>query len=892
MIAERGARSGVVVGSWQELIAWARHAYLVPPCSEKWQEALHAALDGLKDAFWSDSCSIAPVETAAAVSSALEQILSATDPAVEIAAPGLSDLPQRPGRHLGDLVRLAQSLGGRLPPELEAIKAVLAADRCNALHTLRVECVRGAPLLTRWQSELIEKLNRDAGDAVAGEPFRNLLEGVFSPERRRDSRDALGSLQSQLYRPTEHRTELDESVQWLGVRDFLQEAEVAAGMVQRLLAEHPDLKASQIGLLVPDSFEYSVAVEDAFRLAGIALSGLPAERWRRDLGREAVYHFLYCRQKPAPAMALAVCLSSPLMPWSQETGAVLAQTVMDGTYELRAPADASAETHAMLDLLRAGDSEPASLLQAFVAFGALLEGGEALAGHAQQARVAIDLLRAMLAGAAAIDWLALRRAVIPKLVTSGETPDFNLEGVTVWRESQEPWRAVRRLIVLGFSQRRYPAALEVNPVFSVSDIEAIRKCTGLPVRTPGEELAQRRARWLRQLGAASESASFLVPRRDPAGEPQAPSESLVFMHRLLKAPESADALIVELDSAEERAHARYVALAAPERPCPPRTLVVEDLCFDRDLLTLRTATNGMPKPESPSSLETLMVSRLAWLMRGLEAEPLEWTTESPDPALLGTLAHAVFEGLFHPGVPLPARKEIPQRVERLLDDALQRRAPFMRSSQWSVERRHFATQTTIAAVAWLDALAQLGAEVLGSEQWLQGPWSGIAVHGQTDLIIGLPGERLLVVDYKRSKSAKRQAQMQKGYDSQATLYRAMLQSGGLKSSDNATLIARIRAAAQTGIVYYMLNDQVVLSDSELPGTSAVPGWKTLKDDISGQAMALIGQRLAEVRAGKLYLNRSGDAEFFGKTAGITPYALEKSPLIGLFMMPASPEEEP
>ena len=35
------------------------------------------------------------------------------------------------------------------------------------------------------------------------------------------------------------------------------------------------------------------------------------------------------------AMALAVCLSSLLMPWTKEQGAVLAQTVMDGDYRLR-----------------------------------------------------------------------------------------------------------------------------------------------------------------------------------------------------------------------------------------------------------------------------------------------------------------------------------------------------------------------------------------------------------------------------------------------------------------------------------------------------------------------------------------------------------------------------
>ena len=78
-------------------------------------------------------------------------------------------------------------------------------------------------------------------------------------------------------------------------------------------------------------------------------------------------------------------------------------------------------------------------------------------------------------------------------------------------------------------------------------------------------------------------------------------------------------------------------------------------------------------------------------------------------------------------------------------------APFLRASSWVVERRHFAAQTIKAAQAWREVIAGLGAEVVAAEEWLAGTWSGIAVHGQTDLILALPGERLLVVDYKRSK---------------------------------------------------------------------------------------------------------------------------------------------
>ena len=217
---------------------------------------------------------------------------------------------------------------------------------------------------------------------------------------------------------------------------------MAAGMVQSLLVElgaeaggHRSAAAGQLRV--------RGGGRGCIPTRGVALSGLPVERWRRDLGREAVFHFLYCRQKPAPAMALAVCLSSPLMPWSREQGAVLAQTVMDGKYELKAPKGASKEMHAMLSLLREGDTEPATLGEALVRFAALLDGGDELAAHASQARIAVDELAGVLATARTIDWAGLRRAATPRLVTSGETPEFNLEGVTVWRESQEPWRPVR-----------------------------------------------------------------------------------------------------------------------------------------------------------------------------------------------------------------------------------------------------------------------------------------------------------------------------------------------------------------------------------------------------------------------------------------------------------------
>ena len=892
LIAEQGAASAVLVGTWGELVEWARRSYLLPEVAADWEQVFAAALAGLKDAFWAESYKVASAETAVAVGVALCAVLSATDPSRDHDVQGLDGLAERPRRHLGDLLRLTKALGGRLPPELASVRDLLAADRGDALRTLHVTLLEGVPALTRWQAALIEKLNRDAGDVPPNAPFEGVLEKVLAENCAAHAPGALGVLQARLYRPGDLKSPLDTSVQWLGLRDFLQEAEVAAGMVQRLLAEDSKLKPADIALLLPDDFEYAVAVEDAFRLGGLALSGLPSERWRRDLGREAVFHFVYCRQKPAPAMALAVCLSSPLMPWSREQGAVLAQKVMDGDYELKPPKNASTETRSMLALLREGDSEPATLLAALQSFAALLAGGEEFVAHVSEARATSDELLDVLAAAREIEWAALRRVATPKLLTSGEAPDFNLEGVTVWRESQEPWRRVKRLLVLGFAQDRYPAALGRNAVFSAEDLDAIRKFSGLPVETPALELARRRARFRRQLGAVSGAVTFLVPRRDASGTAQSASASLVFMHRLFEGPEMADELVTELDAEAERVEARDVALAPFAEPEPPRQLVVEDLEFGRDLVALRVDAEGRPKPESPSSLETLMVSRLTWLLRRVEAEPLEWAPEEADPKLLGTLAHEVFEGLFAPGVPCPKREEIPERVERLVEETILRMAPFLRASSWLVERRHFTAQTIKAAQAWREVLVGLGAEVVAAEEWLLGEWSGIAVHGQTDLILGLSGNRLLVVDYKRSSSSKRLKQMQKGFDSQASLYRAMIESGGPKNPENVELAKRLKAAAETGVVYYLLNDQVALSDIAPPESTSIPQWRALGSDIASEALTRISQHLEEVSAGRVVLNRVTDAQFFEKEAGIKPYALEANPLTTLFMLPALEEDTP
>jgi ATP-dependent helicase/nuclease subunit B len=884
-LAMQGARSGIQVGTWPELVEAACRARLCPPVDDAWRSRFRDALGGCPQAFWAVSFALAPEETAIAIEQALCRIVSATDPHGPLEVSGLDALPARLARHVADLLGLARALGDDLPPELARVRMLLRGEGGPGLFVLRVELAAEMPPLTRWQSALVENLNSESPARVSGEPEPEPLPLPTSLA----SSGALAALQRHLFGSSPPRTAVDASVQWVGVRDALQEAEVAAGMVQELLRATPSLRPAEVGLLLPEHSGYATALRNAFGIAGLALSGLPADQGRRDFGTELVFQLLHCLHGPAPAMALAACFTSPLMPWSRAQGAALARDVMNRDFTFRSRRGLDARGSKMLDLLRSAPTAPDELSRLLDELVGGLAGEDALAEARACAISAAKTVISRLATAATIDWQVLRDAVAPKAPGPVAATEYGIEGVTVWRASQEPWRTVRRLIVLGFREGEYPAPVADDPVFSGHELQAIVRATGLPLRRPAEELSARRMRFLRQLGAVSGGITFLVPRRELSGAEQAPSASLVFMHQLFEGPDEPAKLVADLDVVDERRHVRHLALADAADGVPPRLLVPADLEFGRDLLAQVSARGGGKPRESPSSLETLMISPLAWLLKKLDAEPCDWAPEGTDPAVLGTLAHSVFEALFAPGRALPDPKDIGREVAALAEDRALIIAPFLRAAQWRIEFRHFVRQTTAAAAAWCHVLSTLGAEVLAAEEWLEAEWNGVPVRGQVDLVLALSGGRLLVVDYKRSSSGRRAKQMTLGFDSQASLYRHMIGKGTPTGVSAKRLAGPFRDATEVGVAYFMLGDRWTLSDAALPEARMLGDWRTFGGDISAAALERIANRLAALRAGRVELNRERDEEFFENSAGIKSYALGRSPLIGLFRMPDDAE---
>lgn len=837
---------------------------------------------------WSASMVVAPIEAAAAVSGALRSLAVATSGlSTEEVGLGVLDRDSRLYKYLSALLDLWRQAPGALPEDLQVYAHVLTCASGDAIEPLPLvagdPCSFATPIERRLHAQLL------AHHGLAGDAFRTEWAARRAPLMTGAAEGtSLWRAQQGLTGASIPSGPLDNSLAFFALRDEAEEADFAAARAQRLIDQ--GVSAHEIGLLVPDETGYVAQLRRAFDAAGVPISGLPAQPDRRDIAGETLLQLLLCFQAPAPAMALASLYISPLMPWPPETGLQLSREVMQGRFEPFAARSLTGRAQRFYYLVRSNIAQtPAGIQQALEQAAQLLsdaaEQREALAAF----RSKLGMMRAELAQSRSLDWTALYRVATP--VTPKPSPsEAFVEGVSVFTEGAMPWRPARHLIAMGMSGNRWPRAVSASPLFLDGELRLLREKTGLHIETRGDVLARRLEKLRRQFLCASESLTLLRPVFAPNGSRQALAAALSLVARTVgngeKGTEDAEALIHDLRALpRERlpfAH-RFVKVATDEQP----RAMPEDgtMRLGRDLLRRRLADDGRMRPQSPSRLETLMVSPLAWSLSEFGAEPVTWAPDGLNVMVSGTIAHDVLEFLFPKDAPLPDHDQIEAAVPELLSSAIRKYAPFLQRSIWVVEREGLLRDIRTAAHAWRNTLEGLGARVIDNEIGLQGEALGILLRGRADCLLKLEDGSLLVVDHKKSGTPKRRARLEAGWDLQLGLYREMLKRPE-KTGD--VLAAALAGNPQIGVAYHLINDQGVL----LEGIKPPDGVVTLVEgEISMQAMDLLITRLAEVGAGMIRLNSEDDRKFFEKTANLAPYALDASPLVSRFMMPGTEADD-
>ena len=802
------------------------------PISAEW--APGRAIAEVPDPVWAESLANAPVETISAVTAALTDLVVATP---DLKVPTVDHLPDsRAKRHLLALVGLWQRLGDALPEGLAPIRHVLNLPHGRFLDSLPV--IEGSldPLAPAAMRALYARLQDEFGSTPAR---------PYTPAAPIGSR--LHALQGGVSAQAIKSGALDESLSFFGLRDPAACADFAAARARALI--DAGVLPRDIAVLFDDNPRQ---LARAFAAQGVPLSGLPCQLPARDVIGEAALHLALAKRPPTPAMVLASLALSPLMPWSAQTGRDLAESLMGGDFrgEMLTATPAHKE---LWDDIRASAS---SLPQLRFLLDKICER----TSHGDQVRARLNVP----AGEGTPDWDAILRGVHVAPPTISD-PVRNLEGVSLWSAHESPWRPCRHLIVSDFSDGLYPTRPRANPLFLDSEIAAIRKATGLALRGRAEGLTQGLAFFDQQLQAVSESVTFLIPWRDLAGGRLQPSAGLSLVARSVEGVEDAANLITDLSRLNPADWpVAYHSLA----PVPKPAELPEALDFTgHDLLSLRLRDDGTAKPQSPSRLETLLVSPLAWLLGEVGVEDMSWSAEELDVMAKGNIAHDVFEHVFLKDQPIPEPEALAAAVPEAYDRALTRHAGYLRSPSWEMERRGLEREIMAAALRWRDHLLALKAKIIGNEIWLAGEAHGINLHGKVDAILELPDGALLIVDHKKSGTKGRRKRMEAGWDLQAGLYADMIARPTRRENDGMDpLIGR-----KIAVAYHLMNDGGLLTSGLAPAEGSPA--RDMGDAVNAGAVAKLAERLAELGAGRVVLNTSEDERFFKKEAGFTPYAL-------------------
>lgn len=875
------------IGGWLPLsVELLSSLYVLPaPQDEDALSILQASSDNTP---WTGSLAVAPAQTAQAVIATLRHVMCATSDlqSCSIKLDCLVD-KSRAKLHLSALKSLWDSYHKIMPPDLQTVLAFMGTSQDDALHPITELEICGQGKLSTLELAVIDRLRQDHCTRDGSEQIEpGTMPRQAGPAAKTDT--LLGHVQRKLRSPQVERLAADDSLYVLSVRDALQECEAAAAIVQKSLDDDASLAPAEIAILLPNPTHYGLYLEEAFALAGITLSGLPTANTLRDIGAEVVQLFVQSRRRPAPAMALASLLSSRLMPWKSEVGQQMSRHIMRGDFQPGIAREFTGHEAQLYSLIR-GDA-PQTLLQLadeLRRFSRLLTRDPIMADQVKGAKRLIERLAATLDATPIAAEIAWDEVMAKIAFASGSTmrgPRY-CGAITILGESELPLKSFRHVLVLGFNDGRYPAAPSGNALFLDSEIETINAGCGLALPTQAQQIEERLAVFVTQIAAASERLIILLSERDREGASLSPSSTLPLIARLVEGIKDPKDLIIPLEDPQALIWGQLLrrpdVLAAP---AIEPLLVPEYFELGCDLLGLRKTEDGEPRPQSPSRLETLLVSPLAWLLNEIDAVPVMWAPEALDVKLKGSLAHEVFERLFLPGQALPDDAFISENVASLLSDRIRSIAPFLQAKTWGLERATLEKEIIEAAVGWSQTLRDLDADVIGNEFWLSGVVSGVPIHGKADCLIRLRSGQPIIIDHKKSKTAGRRNRLTAQWDLQVDLYRNMT----VRISDrDGVEITEISSSIgswpdRAAVAYHLMNDGGVLINGaiDLPLSARV---EHVEGEIAVQAMAKLETRITSLRAGRLETNSAADPKFFEKTAFMGLYAFESSPLVTAFM---------
>ncbi len=843
--------TGVKVGNFSALLDMLMESWLLRPVEDTWLSQFRQSALSFDDAFWTNSLAVDETATLSQVRASLALILegiplewtSSPEQPVTFHKP---DHP-RLHRYFHDLSRLWSQMQGARPYDQARARHWLLHSTLTPIEPVQLDCLIDSAELPLWQKTMIERVQ-------ALTPASELL-FEFQPASLQPWHQALltGKMQAE---------SAGDAIACFSCRDMLAECQAVASMIQAEIEQ--GIAPEQLAIMMPtEQDDYAKWLGFYLNHASIVVSNDQRTRLMTDWQAQLIKDLLLYQAQHRPTMQLQSIVTNPLMPWTRSKGQYYATRIANNDLKRL---DDDPKDKVLIDLI-----QRPLVSQTLTA---LTDWLDAVLSHCQelnatpltQSRLAShrQQLQTLLDEFAVVSWDTLLTKVLNQWQVSpirlSDEARYRLHAVTLLTSDQQLIQPVHRLYVVGFNDGYYEQPTPHAGAIAFEDWQGLtleHQQTSLAYTYPHPQFGGTAwmTQWVRCLAQSQQQVIITGSRQAYDGTVLYPSRTWLPLAQCVASQLEVDALIQPIETAN---HSLLRWQTIPLQPLITPELP-ECLAFGSSVLDQLTALNEqVVRAESPSSLETLMVSPLAWLFNRMGIESREWKVQQLDNALQGSIAHKVFE-LYkaHQDEMITA-----DGFDQLYESAVNRIAPFMQQPHWRIEKANLKREIYRAFEVFVPWCQQNQWRITDVEQRMEGELWGWSIKGFIDAILKSP-DQVFIMDYKKSQSNDRFKRLNAGFDLQTYIYRQLYTQG------------RGRANMVTG--YFNLNDRVMVLDQAVQGSNDID---VQTPDIpleqqSGQAVALVSERFAQLRAGEIMLNHASEAKTW-KSRGIKVYAFENS----------------
>ncbi|PMH45358.1 hypothetical protein BCU68_10875 [Vibrio sp. 10N.286.49.B3] len=871
----------------------------------KFDDSLKSSAYKLRDSFWYKSLVTDEPTTLNELSATLKHVYANLPLSKNLADFPCLDAPTRVTNYWQDLVALSQEMQGLRPADQAFAKQWFEQlNTCEPLEVFEI-IVPKSMSLPVWLQQAVEcwNKNKHKTNALCPSSDKELLELQAMVDELYDSQPCnllLGELAQGLFcvDKTPLSTPWENQLSIISTRDAWEECQTVVSRLQTLLDTTP-VALGDIAIVLPNQSPHLGLLHNLLPKAGIRFSSLNKlsneYQWDLQLLKELIALYVIKKQseKLVDPLQYASVLVNPLMPWSLSYGQSKFRRYKKKPSEflehLETSDDKTEQQLALLNLLFSPLVEHSTLTSWLDQIAKSLRSKKGSNSRTSFTKHLGEIRDIITDESEESALLSVAKHLQPTTISSDSSEHWLVDSVLLLTEQDTLLKPVEHLFILGFNQGSYQATPSIPGVFQIDQWRALAKSIeksfiecqqsaniGTVMFDPLSPLLKDSEfinRFKRLFYKTKTGVHISLSEQSFTSERLLPSHALQELAILLQSEGSIepDDLVLPIKRCPQ--NVPFLSYE-PGVACTDASSSVEqssELDLGVNLLALHTDNDGNQKPESPSSLNDMMLSPLAWLLKKQHISPQLWEVATLDARVKGLVVHCVFEHHF---------KGTYADFDTLFTHAIEQEAPFLNQARFRLDRKALKSETKITLNNLMEWCDSEGWSSDMQEQKLTGKYFGIPIKGTVDAVFKKNNQRL-ILDYKTSSSKDLIKRINLGFDLQTKLYTEMIKQ------------INVEANVEYVSGYYSTKNSEIVSDKDIdskPGPVLVvpPDYNEKKNPTHSptkMAEDVVAERLAELRAGKVMLNQEGDTkQWDARGIGSMKYVLNDHPLVRVFQV--------